>query len=285
MKLSGKGSELLKRYYEFENVSCGISDIDFVKVTRGKGHRFSYGEGRDKHGFIFVQSGRIEYAFPHAVDAENKTVVVRTGDVLFIPKGVVYHAVYQEKMTTILIAQFDLVFGSLPQELSNVCRIYNYQVERQINSLFNSSTPALIDRNRSYWCTYKMYEIIWRAVSCLQELSPKYRQLLPALNELQKNYTVQNKIVFYAELCNMSETGFRRLFREYTGLSPIDYRNRLRLEQADGMIQTGIYTVEEAALEVGFPNTSFFCRCYKRHFGRTPLGRDRSRSIKAKPAD
>ncbi len=274
----------MKRYYEFETVSCGISDIDFVKVTRGKGHSFSYGEGRDKHGFIFVQSGRLEYTFPHAA-SEERVILLEAGEVLFIPKGIVYHAVYQEKMTTILIAQFNLVFGPLPQELSHVRRIYNYRVEQQINSLFNASTPALIDRNRSYWCTYKMYEILWRAVSCLQELSPKFRQLLPALNELQRNYTAQNKIVFYADLCNMSETGFRRLFREYTGLSPIDYRNRLRLEQADGMIQTGIYTVEEAALEVGFPNTSFFCRCYKRHFGRTPLGRNRGKSIEAKAAD
>lgn len=275
----------MKRYFEFENVSCGISDIDFVKVTRGKGHSFSYTEGRDKYGFIFVQSGRLEYTFPHADPGEERVILVEAGEVLFIPKGIVYRAVYKEKMTTILIAQFELVFGNLPQELSTVCRIGNYQVERQINSLFNASTPALIDPGRSYWCTYKMHEIIWRAVSCLQTLSPKYRQLLPALDEMQRNYTAQNKIAFYAELCNMSETGFRRLFREYTGLSPIDYRNRLRLEQADAMIQTGIYTVEEAALEVGFPNTSFFCRCYKRHFGRTPLGRERNRKRSTESLD
>lgn len=265
----------MKRYYEMQRESCGISDIDFVKVTRGKGYRFSYTEGRDKHGFIFVQSGRLEYSFSSAERAEEKTVTVETGDVLFIPKGSVYHALYQERMTTILIAQFDLVFGELPEELSRVCKIRDYQVDRQINSLFDASSPTLIGRNRAYWCTYKMHEILWNAISCLQSVSPKYRRLLPALNEIQKNYSAQNKVSYYAELCGMSETGFRRVFHEYTGLSPIDYRNRIRIEQADGMIQTGIYTVEEAALEVGFPNTSFFCRYYKKHFGHTPLGKGR----------
>lgn len=274
----------MKRYYEFQNVLCGIADIDFVKVTRGKGHAFSYAEGRDKHGFIFVQSGRLEYTFPQAAP-EARVILLEAGDVLFIPKGIIYHALYGEKLTTILIAQFDLVFGELPRELGQVCRIRNYQVERQISSLFNASTPALVDRNRAYWCTYKMYEIIWNAVSCLQIVSPKYRRLLPAFNEIQKNFTAQNKISYYADLCNMSETGFRRLFREYTGLSPIDYRNRMRLEQADAMIQTGIYTVEEAALEVGFPNTSFFCRCYKKHFGHTPLGKERKRSAGGSDSD
>ena len=66
----------MKRYYEMQRESCGISDIDFVKVTRGKGYRFSYTEGRDKHGFIFVQSGRLEYSFSNAERAEEKTVTV-----------------------------------------------------------------------------------------------------------------------------------------------------------------------------------------------------------------
>ena len=74
-------------------------------------------------------------------------------------------------------------------------------------------------------------------------------------------------------MCGMSESGFRRLFTECTGESPIAYRNRLRLEAARTLLENGDYNVSESARAVGFENLSFFIRLYKRRFGHTPGGR------------
>ena len=68
----------------------------------------------------------------------------------------------------------------------------------------------------------------------------------------------------------MSEVSFRRSFREYTGLSPIDYRNAIRLSNAKSKLQSGAYNVSEAAYESGFSNLSFFIRLYKKKYGHTP---------------
>ena len=68
----------------------------------------------------------------------------------------------------------------------------------------------------------------------------------------------------------MSEVNFRRLFREYVGCSPIDYRNELRLRHARNKLQSGEYNVSEAAYESGFSNLSFFIRLYKKQYGHTP---------------
>ena len=68
----------------------------------------------------------------------------------------------------------------------------------------------------------------------------------------------------------MSEVNFRRLFKEYTGMSPIDYRNDLRLKNAKNMLQSGEYNVTEAATASGFSNLSFFIRLYKKKYGHTP---------------
>ena len=78
------------------------------------------------------------------------------------------------------------------------------------------------------------------------------------------------KISYYADLCGMSEAGFRRLFREYMGVSPVDYRNDIRLINARNKLQSGEYNVSEAAYESGFSNLSFFIRLYKKKFGYTP---------------
>ncbi len=68
----------------------------------------------------------------------------------------------------------------------------------------------------------------------------------------------------------MSEVNFRRAFREYMGVSPIDYRNALRLEYAGRLLRSGEYNVSEAAELSGFSNISFFIRSYKKKYGHTP---------------
>ena len=68
----------------------------------------------------------------------------------------------------------------------------------------------------------------------------------------------------------MSEANFRRLFREFLGVSPIDYRNDIRLTHAKNKRQSGEYNVSEAAYKSGFTNLSFFIRLYKKKYGHTP---------------
>ena len=88
--------------------------------------------------------------------------------------------------------------------------------------------------------------------------------------ELEARLEGNARIEHYAALCGMSESGFRRLFREYCGCSPLEYRNALRLERARTLLQSGDYNVSEAAEKVGFSNLSFFIRSYKKKFGHTP---------------
>ena len=73
-----------------------------------------------------------------------------------------------------------------------------------------------------------------------------------------------NKLSYYAELCNMSESNFRRLFKDYTGKSLIDYRNSLRLLAVQKMIDSGELSISEAAYLAGFNNMSFFYKLYHR---------------------
>ena len=68
----------------------------------------------------------------------------------------------------------------------------------------------------------------------------------------------------------MSEVNFRRIFSEYIGMSPIEYRNEIRLKNARSMLVSGEYNVTEAAYESGFSNLSFFIRLYKKKYGHTP---------------
>ena len=75
---------------------------------------------------------------------------------------------------------------------------------------------------------------------------------------------VKRPLSYYAGMCNMSESNFRKIFKECTGKSPIEFRNMLRIEEAKKLIDSGEFTVEEAAWYVGFNNMSFFYELYRR---------------------
>ena len=68
----------------------------------------------------------------------------------------------------------------------------------------------------------------------------------------------------YAEMCNMSEANFRKLVKEYTGYSPIDYRNHIRITEVNRMLENGGVTVADAAYLAGFNNMSFFYTLYRK---------------------
>ena len=73
-----------------------------------------------------------------------------------------------------------------------------------------------------------------------------------------------------AENFFVSEFHMCRMFKEYTGNSPIEYRNDLLLNSARAKLQSGEYNVTEVAELCGFTNLSFFIRLYKKKFGYTP---------------
>ena len=262
----------MKQFYEYENLPCGIANIEFVDVVRDKNFKMPFPEGREKSGFIFVQRGQLSYKFAATEQSPAKEWILTAGKTVFVPSGTVYTATYLEDGTNIIVAQFDLVYGELPKVLQRPRRVPMQHAERHIKELFKYRSMSLNGHSRSYWCIYKMYEIIWNAVNCLEDIAPKFKKLSPALNDIQNNFSVQRPIRDYADMCSMSEPGFRRLFVEYTGMSPVEYRNEIRLEEARRLIGTGEYLVEEAANAVGFSNISFFCRCFKKRFGHTPLG-------------
>ena len=92
--------------------------------------------------------------------------------------------------------------------------------------------------------------------------------MLPALLELKQQYFKNEKISYYAQLCSMSESNFRKLFKEYTGTSPITYRNLIRVSAVQSLLNTGEINVSEAAYLVGFNNMAFFYQTYHKHQGK-----------------
>ncbi len=68
----------------------------------------------------------------------------------------------------------------------------------------------------------------------------------------------------------MEERTFLRRFRKATGLTPIDYCQRLRVGKARELLQFGTLPIETIAWEVGYGDAGAFRKIFSRITGLTP---------------
>lgn len=73
-----------------------------------------------------------------------------------------------------------------------------------------------------------------------------------------------------ARRAQMSLSGFHQHFKAVTGLSPLQYQKRLRLQEARRLMVGEGLDAAEAAFRVGYESPSQFSREYRRAFGAPP---------------
>ena len=71
--------------------------------------------------------------------------------------------------------------------------------------------------------------------------------------------------------CGVSDCYFRRLFQQYSGETPMAFRQRLRIERAKQLLLSDEqYTVSEVAQELGFADVYHFSKTFKKYCGHSP---------------
>jgi AraC-like DNA-binding protein/ligand-binding sensor protein len=73
-----------------------------------------------------------------------------------------------------------------------------------------------------------------------------------------------------AKVVNTSVRYFCKVFKNYTGITFVDYLTRLRVEKSKDLLMNPNRRISEAAFEVGFESLTQFNRSFKKHTGMTP---------------
>lgn len=114
---------------------------------------------------------------------------------------------------------------------------------------------------------------VYSLLTCLRDkhsLDSRFSAILPAIQYLEGNVPNELTVSELASMCGLSDGGFRRLFKEYSGKSPIEYMIGARLEAACGLLDNSSYTVEAISEMLNFESCSYFCKLFKRKLGMTP---------------
>lgn len=98
----------------------------------------------------------------------------------------------------------------------------------------------------------------------------KKQLILNSLIFVEEHFAEQLTIKEIAQASSLSESYFRTIFKEVTGLAPLDYLNRIRVVKSLEYIQGEGLPISEASLKVGILDTNYFSRLFKKIIGHSP---------------
>ncbi|MGI6006689.1 MAG: AraC family transcriptional regulator [Ruminococcus sp.] len=98
----------------------------------------------------------------------------------------------------------------------------------------------------------------------------KKQLILNSLIFLEENFQKALTVKEIADASSLSESYFRTVFKEVTGLSPLDYLNRMRVVKALEYIQGEGLSISDAAAKAGILDVNYFSRLFKKIIGHSP---------------
>lgn len=234
-------------------------------------------QGAEEHILIFCTAGN------GSCQIDGVSWRIGPGNALLIPRGAP-HAYWADSDTpwSIHWVHFTGITGDLMlSELGRDQRVL--QVDTQsallVEALFQECYRAFAGGfviHRMIYSAQVLHHLLGKIIygnsyySPLQHTSRR-RALEPTLTFLHQNSARKLTLKEIADHAGVSVSHLSALFKEQTGLSPMDYLIRYRMQRACVLLSVKSATVHEVAYEVGYSDPYYFSRLFKKVIGIAPL--------------
>lgn len=245
------------------NISPSISALSIIEYSpKVLENTITY---RPSLSLLAVIKGEYHYYF------QDKTIIVKPGNVLFLPKTSAYKYIITSKDTYTMQITFDLY----PEELLNLLPKCPTILDQHISNQIVLSFPKLINyfRNGNGYSTIMISSILFDFLANMikETATPPYSlQLMPAIKYLEKNRNDNFPITYLADLCHISSSQLRRLFIKETGVSPLDYKNQLRMNEAFKLLKYSDLNITEISNVLQFDTLYAFSKFFRKQTGISP---------------
>ena len=101
--------------------------------------------------------------------------------------------------------------------------------------------------------------------------SSQLSQISRAIQLIRLRYQEKIPVEEMARTARMSATSFHRHFRAATGMSPLQFQKRIRLQEARRQLLSREADAARVGFDVGYESASQFSREYRRLFGAPPV--------------
>ena len=221
--------------------------------------------------FFYIEQGT--FVFDDGTDHRQEFTA---GDIVYLPCDVTYISRWEPeecgRYTTLNFSLYDTQGNAF--SLGDSITLLLKDRHEEFFHLFRETAQKW--QRSAYGSTLEITSLLYRIfyhLALREEQSSRKsgkRNMDKAILFLENNYLTDISTGELAKMAGVSECMFRRSFHQIMGLSPMQYRNLLRLTKARELLQSGEFTVLEAALLTGFDDPGYFSRLFKREFGIRP---------------
>ncbi len=259
-----KYSDLCSLDFSFRNITSYRTNVDDHTVYDCEE------SGRTKHLIYYQLKDRRHYCL-----GDRHLLTLQPGEILFLPHGVRYRSFVEENaMAEGIGVSFNMVTDmGLPVYIDEGIRLLTCddphrllkRFERILYSVHNPNENVLRLKGE----LYSLLDMLFAQSKQRTEFKSTFGDILQVV-QLLENHPEQNlSVKEMADMCLMSESSFLRKFKEYSGgVSPIKYKNRIRLILAEEFADSAL-TLGEIAERLGFYDAAHLSKFYKQEKGYT----------------
>jgi AraC-like DNA-binding protein len=152
----------------------------------------------------------------------------------------------------------------------------DYQVKPLLLNIYNGSgnTPDADAEMTGY-----LYLFLSRLIHANEQKRSSFGlrdYLAQALRFIQYNYAGEIGVSDIAAYVGISRSQLYRAFISFFSISPIEFLQKYRINEACSLLRDGLLTVSEVAGSVGFDDPLYFSRVFKKYKGMTPTDYQKS---------
>lgn len=153
-----------------------------------------------------------------------------------------------------------LTFSDKPFLIKDVNSAIVHNFFNNVVQAYEASVPSALAIKTS---TYNLISHICKEKT--QKYQKRFNAISPGIELLESDPLCKLSIDEIAQSCNVSTCYFRRLFKEYSGKTPLEYQMDLRLNMSKSLLESGEATLEYIAETLNFTSSSYFCRLFKKN--------------------
>lgn len=232
-----------------------ITDIKEVFTVFSPRGRYEKIYNRSWFGLSFCIDGQITYTHNGIETVSDKNHAV------ILPMGETY-TLYGDKSGSFPVINFT----SAERLCNTIVAVPIQRDSAYIKDFERLRSLSVFDGNRA-----EMMSVFYHILHNLSVESSVCKTILPAVKYIEENYhnpNISNR--YLADLCNISEVYFRKLFKKHYKTTPKHFITDMRIRKAEQLLSGGGLKICAISESCGFSNQYHFSRIFKEKNGLTP---------------
>ncbi len=224
---------------------------------------------RETDGFIYYISGGHTFKF------ENTIYHCKQNQFIYIPAGAQYVNTLLDENTEFYQIDFSIykdndLFNYFKKPFL-ITEENTEQLLPIITKIYN--THCSENNNKDINCIALVFQLLAKIKTIVDETTTSTlsntNNIKKSISYIEKNFCLNTDMQTIAEMSYTSLSNLEKNFKKLFGMSPLKYRNSLRINRAKILLLGG-KSISETAIELGFPDVYYFTKTFKGITGKTP---------------